>query len=92
MIGRGYGRTVSDSIPIAPDVDPREIRNLRAYLFRITTNLWIDEVRRARAQELLDRWMPVKGESLFETLARLPNARVEVCDLAAAERSLSPPA
>jgi len=52
MIGRGDGRTGSDSLPIAPDVDRREIRNLRAYLFRIATNLWIDEVRRARTQEL----------------------------------------
>ena len=49
-------------------------------------------VRRARAQELLDRWMPVQGGSLFEAFAGLLNARVEVCDLAAAARWLSPPA
>lgn len=49
-------------------------------------------VHRERAQELLDRWMPVKGESLFEALAGLPNARVEVCDLEAAAKWLSPPA
>ena len=29
-----------------------------------------ETVRRDRAQELLDRWMPVKGESLFEVLAK----------------------
>jgi len=34
-------------------------------------------VRRDRAQELLDRWMPVSGESLFQVLASMPNARVE---------------
>jgi hypothetical protein len=45
-------------------------------------------VRRARAQELLDRWMLVKGESLFEALAALPNARVE----AGPASSLPPPA
>jgi hypothetical protein len=49
-------------------------------------------VRRDRAQELLDRWMPVKGESLFEALAGLPNARVEAADLTAAASWLPPPA
>ena len=46
----------------------------------------------APAQELLDRWMPVRGESLFQVLARLPNARVEPSDLAAAASWLPPPA
>jgi hypothetical protein len=45
-------------------------------------------VRRSRARELLDRWMPAKGESLFEALARLSNARVE----AGPASSLPPPA
>ncbi len=48
-------------------------------------------VHRARAQELLDRWMPVPGESLFQALAAMPNARVEAADLAAASW-LPPPA
>lgn len=30
-------------------------------------------VRHARAQELLDRWMPVLGESLFQVLASAQN-------------------
>jgi len=30
-------------------------------------------VRRDRAQKLLDRWMPARGESLFEVLAELQN-------------------
>ena len=43
-------------------------------------------VRRDRAQQILDRWMPVRGESLFHVLAALPNARVE-----AAPASVVPP-
>jgi hypothetical protein len=45
-------------------------------------------VRRARAQELLDCWMPVQAGSLFEALARLPSARVET----APASSVPPPA
>jgi len=45
------------------------------------------------AQELLDRWMPVRRESLFEPLVvDLPNVRVERCDLAAASSWLPPSA
>ena len=43
-------------------------------------------VRRDRAQELLDRWMPVRGESLFEVLANLnpkavPGSSIDAQDL-----------
>ena len=49
-------------------------------------------VHRARAQELLDRWMPVRSESLFQVLAGKPNARVEESDMAAGASWLPPPA
>jgi len=48
-------------------------------------------VRRDRAQELLDRWMPFRGESLFQVLAGMPNARVELCDSGAATVWPPPP-
>jgi hypothetical protein len=32
-------------------------------------------VRRQRAQELLDRWIPVKGESLFQVLRNAQRPR-----------------
>jgi len=32
-------------------------------------------VHRDRAQELLDRWMPVRGESLYEVLAKGQNVQ-----------------
>ena len=47
-------------------------------------------VRRDRAQELLDRWMPLRGDSLFQVLAGLPNARVEAHDMAIPQRQADP--